>query len=104
MEGNGMGIGPRLTRALAIQLACMPVGALAAPNFTPLGDFAGGNFDSHAAALSADGTSVVGYGTVAGGVSGTQMAFRWTTGTGMQPLGDLPGGANYSNAFGVNNN
>jgi len=67
-----------------------------------LGDFAGGNFESEAHAISSDGTTVVGYGTVASGATSAQHAFRWTAAGGMQDLGDLPSGSDYSEAFGVN--
>lgn len=69
-----------------------------AASFTPLGDLPGGGFESHATAISADGSTVVGYGTVAGG--GTE-AFRWTRGGGMESLGVLPGGDHLSYASAV---
>jgi probable HAF family extracellular repeat protein len=106
LEAIAMGISfrSRSARGFLIHLACIPgTAAIAAPNFTPLGDFAGGTFESQGRAISADGTTVVGYGTVAGGTNGTQHAFLWTSGGGMQNLGDLAGGSDYSEAFGVNN-
>lgn len=56
-------------------------------SFTPLGDFAGGLFESSANAISADGTVVVGRATSASGTG----AFRWTSVDGVVPLGALPG-------------
>jgi probable HAF family extracellular repeat protein len=53
-----------------------------------LGDLSGGNFESQAFGVSADGAVVVGYGISANG----QEAFRWTAADGMQGLGDLSGG------------
>ena len=55
-------------------------------------------FRSGANAISADGSTVVGFS-----ISGNSMneAFRWTAAGGMQPLGDLPGGNFESQAFGV---
>ncbi|MGE0696738.1 MAG: FG-GAP-like repeat-containing protein [Pirellulales bacterium] len=50
-----------------------------------------------ARATSADGSVIVGYGTTAT----ADRAFRWTSGGGMQNLGDLSGGTNTSYAFGV---
>ena len=56
-----------------------------------------GNFNSRAFGVSADGSVVVGYGLSANGIE----AFRWTQGTGMVGLGDLPGDIFESIAFGV---
>jgi uncharacterized membrane protein len=53
-----------------------------APAFQGLGDLPGGPFDSSAFGVSADGSVVVGNGTVAGG----HQAFRWTASTGMVAL------------------
>ncbi len=58
--------------------------------FTGLGDLPGGRFSSEPAAVSADGSVVVGRSTNQG-VSDTE-AFRWTEATGMVGLGDLFGG------------
>lgn len=66
---------------------------------TTLGDFPGGNTESRAFAVSADGSTVVGFGTPADSVGGLPVdreAFRWTQSTGMVGLGDLPGGQFYS--------
>jgi probable HAF family extracellular repeat protein len=59
-----------------------------------LGDLPGGNFDSYANDVSADGSTVVGKGASASG----DEAFLWTSGGGMVGLGDLPGGGFYSEA------
>ena len=57
-----------------------------------LGDFDGGNIDSEANAVSADGTVVVGWAEGGG-------AFRWTAQAGLVPLGTL--GQNVDYAFGI---
>lgn len=62
--------------------------ALSHAVFRALGDLPGGEFSSSANAVSADGTTVVGYSKAAGG----DEAFVWTAETGMFSLGDLPGG------------
>jgi probable HAF family extracellular repeat protein len=55
--------------------------------------------------ISSDGSVVVGnsayYGDLNGDGEMDQEAFRWTQCSGMEGLGDLPGGAFYSNAMGV---
>jgi probable HAF family extracellular repeat protein len=58
----------------------------------PLGFLPGGDF-TQANGISADGSVIVGGGTIAGGGYNT---FRWTQATGMVNLGDLPGGGDYS--------
>jgi probable HAF family extracellular repeat protein len=63
--------------------------AEAVATFTGLGDLPGGSFISLANGVSADGSVVVGRGASASG----NEASRWTSGTGMVGLGDLPGGA-----------
>ncbi|HWP30436.1 MAG TPA: hypothetical protein VNK96_01735 [Fimbriimonadales bacterium] len=65
--------------------------------FKGLGDLPGGNFESVALGVSADGSVVVGYSKSANG----QEAFRWTEDTGMVGLGDLPGSSFYSVASGA---
>lgn len=55
--------------------------------FQPLGDLPGGAFFSKAAAVSADGTVVVGLATSANG----DQPFVWTAGAGMNALALLPG-------------
>lgn len=67
--------------------------------FTPLGDLPGGSINSISKAISADGTTIVGYSSSANGSGGE--AFRWTAAGGMVALGDLPGGNFYSQAYGV---
>lgn len=67
--------------------------------FTPLGDLPGGSVNSIAKAISADGSTVVGYSSSADGNGGE--AFRWTSATGIVGLGDLPGGNFFSQANAV---
>ncbi|MEM6798055.1 MAG: PEP-CTERM sorting domain-containing protein [Planctomycetota bacterium] len=74
--------------------------------FYNLGDLFGGDFYSEAAAISADGSTVVGYSRslVLDGVTAfvnADQAFRWTLADGMVGLGDLPGGVISSRANGV---
>ena len=64
---------------------------------TGLGDLPGGRFTSSAAGASADGSVVVGWGTV-GDDYFDQEAFRWTSATGLEGIGDLPGGGYASQA------
>lgn len=71
--------------------------ANASITFTALGDLPGGNVYSRAFAVSADGTTVVGWGHSESG----NEAFRWTEGGGMVGLGDLPGGRFESRVNGV---
>jgi uncharacterized membrane protein len=52
-----------------------------------LGDLPGGDFNSRAYGVSADGLAIVGQGTSAAG----SEAFRWTQSSGMVGLGILPG-------------
>ncbi len=56
--------------------------------FTGLGDLPGGDFQSFARAISADGTTVVGSSRSAS----RSEAFIWNATQGMRRLGDLPGG------------
>jgi probable HAF family extracellular repeat protein len=63
----------------------------------PLGDLAGGGFESEARGVSADGSVVAGVG-----LSGTgYLAFRWTAATNIVSLGELAGGEVYSEAFAI---
>lgn len=62
----------------------------------PLGDLPGGNAQSEASAVSADGEVVVGTGWSDDGIE----AFRWASGA-MVGLGDLPGGQFRSYAYDV---
>jgi probable HAF family extracellular repeat protein len=61
----------------------------------------GAFFSSEAAALSADGSTIVGEST--SGLGSIKEAFRWTSGTGMVGLGGLPvtTSSPFSRAFGV---
>lgn len=68
-----------------------PIHSIAA-EFYSLGDLPGGNFNSGASHVSADGKVVAGTGWTATGVE----TFRWTHEGGMVSLGDLPGGFNQS--------
>ncbi|MCK6486665.1 MAG: hypothetical protein L6R00_21355 [Phycisphaerae bacterium] len=61
---------------------------LAAPVFMGLGDLPDAAFDSLAAGISGDGSTIVGQGRSASGYE----SIRWTLGTGMVGLGDLFGG------------
>lgn len=75
--------------ALALSATCLSTPAWSSPRFLPLGDLAGGGFQSVARAVSADGSIAVGYGTNA---SRTE-AVRWViseNGVTMQGLGYLP--------------
>jgi probable HAF family extracellular repeat protein len=87
---------PRLALlALALLFLAAPAGR-ATPMFMGLGDLPGGDFDSGANAVSADGSVVVGMMISAGGPE----AFRWENGT-LIGLGDLAGGPFWSTAFAV---
>lgn len=66
---------------------------------TSLGDLTGGTTESEARRISADNSTIVGWGTSASGVE----AFR-RVGTTMTGLGDLPGGKFFSQAFAVSSN
>lgn len=67
-----------------------------------LGDLAGGPFASEVTAVSADGNTIVGMGSVAvANIDNAGEAFRWTSASGMVGLGDLPGGDYYSRSAGV---
>jgi probable HAF family extracellular repeat protein len=70
-----------LTCSLIYSITCYAQHA----SFQGLGDFPGGNFESLASAVSADGSIVVGYGTTASG----KQAFRWMESSGMVSLGNL---------------
>ena len=62
-----------------------------------LGDLPGGDFESNAMSVSADGSVIVGRGESCLG----DEAFRWTAETGMVGLGDFFGGGHSSIAYGV---
>lgn len=91
----------RLSRLVTLLLLSLvaPIAGRAAISFTPLGDLPGGTVNSTAKAISADGTTVVGYSSSTNGSGGE--AFRWTAATGMVALGDLAGGSFFSQALGV---
>ncbi len=74
-----------VSAAVAATIAASP---LFAADFIPLGDLAGGAFDSAGFNVSPDGTAVVGVGVTEAGVEG----FRWSLTTGLVSIGDLPGG------------
>ena len=82
-----------LAAATTAFVGAVAAGAQAAPFFAALGDLPGGAFNSQAVlfdnVVSNDGSTVVGRGSVNGGIT---EAFRWTQAGGMQGLGDLPGG------------
>lgn len=65
-----------------------------------LGDLPGGKFLSVVKAISANGSTVVGFSSTADG----DEAFHWRRKRGMQGLGDLPGGKFYSVARDVSRN
>jgi probable HAF family extracellular repeat protein len=68
-------------------------------SFTPLGDLPGGEFSSHANAVSADGSVVVGESVTS--PNGYTEAFRWTAATGMVSLGKLSESDRFSRATAV---
>ena len=80
--------------ALSMLLALVPAAQAQTASFTGLGDLPGGDFNSHAYSVSADGSVVVGRGKTVNG----DAAFRWTEAGGMVALGDLPGGTVVSKA------
>ena len=69
------------------------------PSFQGLGDLPGGEFRSHAKAVSGDGLVVVGYSV--SDFANSFEAFRWTAGSGMTGLGELEGGHERSLAYDV---
>jgi probable HAF family extracellular repeat protein len=75
----------------------------ASSGLTPLGELPGGDQASFAHDASLDGMVVVGWSKSDGGIAGDFVteAFRWTQATGLLALGDLAGGAFYSQARGV---
>ncbi|MEN6386953.1 MAG: PEP-CTERM sorting domain-containing protein [Phycisphaerales bacterium] len=62
-----------------------------------IGDLQGGDFDSYAEDISADGSVIIGTGTSDLGAE----AFRWTQETGIVGLGDFEGGDFESHAYAV---
>jgi probable HAF family extracellular repeat protein len=98
--GKGMGFRGRPATLCGLLLATLildlPTSARAA-SLDDLGFLPGGSFSS-ATGISADGTTVVGYGNGSGAASGE--AFCWTQGGGMVGIGFLPGGTG-SEALGI---
>ncbi|MFQ5667939.1 MAG: hypothetical protein ACE5I7_16110 [Candidatus Binatia bacterium] len=62
-----------------------PASAVPQASFHPLGDLPGGAFASQGWGVSADGSTVVGFGTT----DQEQEAFRWSASAGLQSLGAL---------------
>jgi probable HAF family extracellular repeat protein len=60
-----------------------------------LGDLAGGGFNSNGLAISADGSTIVGYGQTS---AANPEAFRWTAANGIVGLGVLPSGISIAGA------
>lgn len=66
-------------------------------SFQGLGDLPGGEYESRATAVSADGNVVVGVGESLNGLGDRRTeAFRWTAAGGMVGLGILPGDGDHS--------
>jgi len=78
--------------------AALPIAPTNAQQFFGLGDLDGGAYESRATAISADGSTIVGFSHAADGIE----AFRWTQSEGMVGLGDLFGGIHESVAQAVN--
>ncbi len=104
-DGNSSSI-DAITPSLAVAVGTQRVGATAAyeafrwqadAGEEVLGDLDGGEIYASAAAVSDDGSLVVGLGTSARGVE----AFRWSRATGMTALGDFAGGDFSSQALAV---
>ena len=76
------------TNADGVGNACDPTYDTSSPSIISLGHLAGGHAASGAEAISADGSTAVGYGHSSLGIE----PFRWTAATGMVDLGQLPGG------------
>ena len=83
-----------LTTMLLVTGTLLASPTVQAATFIGLGDLPGGDYNSIAYDISADGSTVVGTSET---TSGTE-AFRWRRDTGMQGLGDLPGGDFFSHA------
>lgn len=70
-----------------------------------IGDLPGGTYFSVSTAVSADGFAIAGYSASAASGAASSEVFRWTDpargGSGLQALGDLPGGGFGGNAFGI---
>ncbi len=85
-----------LVPAIVAMLGFAPA-SLASPQFYGLGDLPGGTDESFATAVSADGSTVVGYSPTAAGIG----AFRWTQAAGIEELPDLPAGTSRASASAV---
>lgn len=92
----------RLSLAAALAIGLSSSKAAAIDRFIPLGDLPGGEFNSIANAISADGNVIVGT-SINDIVDGYAVngAYRWTVETGMTGLGKLPGGGLGSGATAV---
>src|SRR5881394_2404204 len=89
MRAGSFSIGSLLVRtALALNAPPVHAGPML---FVPLGDVAGGRFESSANTVSGDGSVVA--GTASSPASGVDYeAFRWTAQGGMQGMGGPPPG------------
>ena len=87
------------SRNLLTGFALLIAADATAATFTPLGDLAGGRFVSDASAVSADGTTVVGWSESSDG----EVAVRWRAGTGLQALPWLRDELRYARANAVSN-
>lgn len=76
------------------------VSAAGPPSFQGLGALPGSRFGSVARAISDDGTAVTGNSDEADLGGSFAVAYRWQAGV-MVPLGDLPGGSNFSESGGI---
>lgn len=104
-EDGGPGRSPYLVAIILLLASLMAsvsayAGPIVPPSFQGLGFLDGGFKSSYPAAISGDGTTVVGGGYSRNGAE----AFVWTQSSGMVGIGDLPGGTFYSRAFGVTKN
>lgn len=88
---------PRIS--ITVVGVCLVASAFGQADFRMIPYLPGGNSGS-ALAVSADGNWVVG---ISNGFNGLE-AFRWSEGTGIQGLGDLPEGLFVSAAYGVSGN
>lgn len=84
-------------RTMLTMLVALQVQSAWGGYFLGLVDLPGGNTDSTATAISADGSTVVGYTDTSTGAE----AFRWNLATGLHGLADLAGGIAWSEAHGV---
>lgn len=83
-------------RILTLSLVVLAQSVTAnAADFTPVGDIAGDGFQTLAYAVSADGSTVVGFDRTEGDPNYEGQAFVWTR-SGIVGLGDFPGGRFYS--------